>query len=141
MKDGKLIVLCVDDEQDVLDGLRMIVEATDFAVMHGARSGDAALDLFAEVEPDFVLIDLMMESIDAGVDAARKMHFRRPKVPIYMLTSVGDVMNETVDATGVGLAGVFQKPVDPPSLVRCMERRKEQIESAPFPEYDPSSPW
>ena len=80
MRDGKQVVLCVDDEQDILDGLRMVLEAEGYLV-ETASNGKEGLRVFSEVAPDLVLVDMMMETYDAGLNLARlhaEFHVRRP---------------------------------------------------------------
>ncbi len=40
--------------------------------------------------------------------------------PIYMLSSVGDSLNISTDYTALGLAGVFQKPIDNARLLSIL---------------------
>ena len=131
MQDGKIVILCIDDEQDVLDGLEMMVEGIDDAVFYGALDGAAGVEKFDEVKADVVMIDLMMERIDAGVGAAKKIHRRAPRVPIYMLTSVGEQMAENLNPAEIGLAGVYQKPLEPEHLMQVVRHRREQMATEP----------
>ena len=127
MQDGKFVVLCIDDDADVRDSLKLVIESTGYAVAEQAESGAQGVEKFADVEPDMVLCDLMMESVDAGLDAATKIRQRDAEVPIYMLTSVGDQLAETVDTASARINGVFQKPIEPEKLLECMERRLGEI--------------
>ena len=119
MKDGKSEVLCIDDDQDVLDGLRMIIESSGY-IMHEATSAAEGLQRYDEIGPDFVL---MMESVDAGVDLARRLKSRGDSVPLYMLSTVGNDMLEQTLPGDVGLDGVLQKPIEPQRLLSLLQRR------------------
>ncbi|MBN1670645.1 MAG: response regulator [Kiritimatiellae bacterium] len=122
MREGKHVVLCIDDDQDFLDSLRLILEAHDFVVIE-ADSAEAGLKAYKTENPDVVLCDLMMEEIDAGDNFARDMKALGNKVPVFMLSSVGDAMNRSTDYTQLGLAGMLQKPIDPDRLVRTIRSK------------------
>jgi two-component system chemotaxis response regulator CheY len=58
-----------------------------------------------------------MEEIDAGTRALKEMQAIDGKVPICLLSSTGDYLQGATDTSELGLAGVFQKPVDPKILL------------------------
>jgi DNA-binding response OmpR family regulator len=62
----------------------------------------------------------MMEEVDAGTSLITDLRARGCDVPIYMLSSVGDDLAISVDYSALGLAGVFQKPIDGKSLVTIL---------------------
>lgn len=121
MSEGPFVVLCVDDEQDVRDGLRMVLETAGY-VFEEAATGEEGLDKCEEVKPDFVLADMMMESIDAGLNMAKAIR-GKTDVPIYLLSSMGDGLNEQVNPAEFGLDGALQKPVDPVVLLGILKQR------------------
>ena len=116
MKDGKYVILCIDDDDDVLLSLRMVLEKNDYAVVT-ARSGEDGLGVYKDESPDFIIVDLMMESIDAGKNFAKELRLLNNSAPVYMLSSAGDSLVQNVDFAGLGLQGVFQKPIDTKNLL------------------------
>ncbi|MFW6155590.1 MAG: response regulator transcription factor [Planctomycetota bacterium] len=122
MQDGKHVILCCDDDQDVLDSMRMILEANGY-VMVGARSAEEGLKAYKTSEPDLIIIDLMMEEVDAGTALVRELKALGNTAPIYMLSSVGDEMNAEASYTDLGLAGVFQKPLDTQALLNVLKTK------------------
>ncbi len=121
MNEGPFVVLCVDDEADVRDGLRMILETAGY-VVEEAASGDEGLEKCEEVKPDFVLADMMMESIDAGLNMAKAIK-EKTGVPVYLLSSMGDSLSEQIDPSSYGLDGALQKPVEPEVLLGILKQR------------------
>ena len=121
MSEGPFVVLCVDDEPDVRDGLRMILETAGY-VVEEAASGDEGLEKCEEVKPDFVLADMMMESIDAGLNMAKAIK-EKAGVPVYLLSSMGDRLSEQIDPSSYGLDGALQKPVEPEVLLGILKQR------------------
>ncbi len=111
MKDDKFVILCVDDDLDVREGLRIFLEASDY-VFVGAASAEEGLKTYKACAPDVVIVDLMMEEIDSGTKLVRELKAEGNTAPVFMLSAVGDSMHYNIDTTALGLAGVFQKPID-----------------------------
>lgn len=122
MRDGKYVILCVDDDPDVLEYLRVVLEANGYAV-ETAGSAEQGLRLYREVKPDALILDLMMEEIDAGTSMVTELQAMGNKAPIYMLSSTGDNLSRAIDTTSLGLAGVFQKPLDSDVLLSLLRSK------------------
>lgn len=122
MRDNKFVILCVDDDQDMMDGLRMVIEAHGY-IMEGALTAEEGLKKYKTVQPDFCIIDLMMEEVDAGTNLAKELKALGNKVPVYMLSSVGDQLNLQTDYSALGLTGVFQKPLIADVLLRTLKAK------------------
>jgi DNA-binding response OmpR family regulator len=122
MKDGKRLVLYVDDDNDALFAIRTVVEAQGYA-MAGASSAEEGLRIYKALNPDFVIVDLMMEEVDSGASFARELKALGNKAPVYMLSSVGDDLSATTDPVALGLDGVFQKPLDAATLLSVLKTR------------------
>jgi len=122
MKDGKFVILCIDDDKDYLYSLRMILEANDY-VMEEALSAEEGLRVYKDTDPDFIMVDLMMESIEAGNIFVKELRLLNNNAPVYMLSSVGDALASNIDVTELGLQGVFQKPIEPNTLLKTLEAK------------------
>ena len=122
MRDGKYVILCIDDDPDVLNVLRLTIEANGYA-MEEAYSAEEGLKKYKQVRPDFVIVDLMMESIDAGRAFAKELIVLDNNAPLYMLSSVGNAMSQIIDAQSLGLDGILQKPIDPNCLLTLLREK------------------
>jgi len=122
MRDGKYVILYVDDDQDMLDSLRMVLEANGY-VMEEALSAEDGLHRFKAVSPDFVIVDLMMEEVDAGAQLAKDLKALQNRKPVYMLSSMGDQLDQTIDSVALGLTGVFQKPISFDTLLATLKQK------------------
>jgi len=119
MKSGKHVILCIDDDATFRGLLRRILEGEGYAVAEAATAEDG-LKQYRQVQPDLVIVDLMMEEIDSGVSFVKEIKALGAKIPIYMLSGVGDTLNINVDYSKLGLTGVLQKPVEPRTLLATM---------------------
>ncbi len=122
MKDGKYVVLCVDDDVDLLDSMRIILEDADF-VVETAPTAMAGFSAYQDTQPDLMIVDLMMEEVDAGTSLVKDIRARSGKLPIFMLSSVGDSLHRNVSYADLGLSGLLQKPVDPRALVQALRAK------------------
>ncbi len=122
MRNGKPLILYVDDDQDFLDSMRAILEANGYA-MEEAISAEVALRKFKAERPDLIIIDLMMEEVDSGISLVKELRLLQNTAPIYMLSSAGDQLNLATDYSELGLAGVFQKPVQPKLLLKTLKEK------------------
>lgn len=122
MTENKTVILAIDDDQDVLDMVRAILEANGYDMIE-ATSGKQGLEVYKENKPDFVIVDLMMETIDAGMNFAKAIKELGDTPPIYMLTNVGDDMAKNIDYSELGVSGVLQKPINKDSILKIIEAR------------------
>lgn len=122
MREGKFVVLAIDDDDDVLYALRIVLEKNGY-IMNEARSAEKGIREFKRERPDFVIVDLMMESIDAGKNLVKELKLLDNSAPVYMLSSVGNELASNVDVRELGLQGVFQKPIDTEVLLNTLRQK------------------
>lgn len=122
MQDGKHVILCIDDDDDVLFFLKTVLEAKGYKILT-AGTAEEGLRLFKSTTPDFLFVDLMMEEVDAGTRLVKELKLLGNTAPIFMLSSVGDNLSMTTDYTSLGLSGVLQKPVDEEQLLAILEAK------------------
>ena len=122
MKDEKYVVMVVDDDIDVLETTRIILEGNGY-IAETAATAEEGLKMFDTVKPDFMIIDLMMESIDAGTNLAKELNERDSSVPRYILSSVGDELAKNIDLASLNVDGVIQKPVQEATLLSILKAR------------------
>jgi two-component system, OmpR family, response regulator RegX3 len=109
-------VLVVEDEDSFVDALSVGLQREGFRVQV-ARDGAEALELFDLVEPDLVLLDLMLPRI-SGVDVCRQLR-ARSSVPIIMVTAKSSEI-DTVVGLEVGADDYVSKPYRLRELVARM---------------------
>jgi DNA-binding response OmpR family regulator len=122
MRNGRYVILCIDDDQDFLDCIRLILEANGY-LMEEALSAEAGLRKYKGVAPDLVIVDLMMEEIDSGTSFVKELRLLGNTAPIYMLSSTGDQLFMATDYTELGLDGIFQKPIQPDILLSTLREK------------------
>ena len=122
MQDGKHVILCVDDDADVRTYMEAILPAAGYVCVT-ACSAEEGLKASRECEPDLIIVDLMMEEVDAGTNFVKEVRAGGHKTPVYMLSSVGDNLSMVTDYSSLGLDGVFQKPLQKDRLLAVIKTK------------------
>ncbi len=97
-------VMLVDDHAMVRRGLAAFLKVFDDLQLAGeAESGEAAIQLCAEVVPDVILMDMVMPDMD-GAAATRIIRKQFPQVQVIALTSYkeGDLVKNALEAGAIG---------------------------------------
>jgi len=113
-------VVIADDQAVVRGGLRMILESEEeIEVVGEAADGRQALDLARELDPDVLLMDIQMPTMD-GIEATRRLITAQGRARVLVLTTY-DLDENVYDALEAGAAGDPQ--ARRPRPVECRDRR------------------
>jgi DNA-binding NarL/FixJ family response regulator len=112
-------VLLVDDHAVVREGLRAFLELqAGIEVVGEAGDGEQALTEAHRLQPDVILMDLVMPKLD-GVGAMRELRHRMPGTKVIVLTSFSDD-DRLLPAIAAGAAGYLLKDAEPRELARAV---------------------
>jgi DNA-binding NarL/FixJ family response regulator len=112
-------VLIADDHAVVRQGLRTFLELhDDIDVVGEAEDGEQALAAVAALEPDVVLMDLVMPRL-GGVGAIERLREGGSPARVIVLTSFLDE-DKVLPAVRAGAAGYLLKDAEPAELVRAI---------------------
>ena len=117
-------VLVVDDHAVVRQGLRTFLELQDdpsalpIEVVGEATNGVEAVDLARQLQPDVVLLDLVMPDMD-GVQATPRIVESSPHSQVIILTSFGEE-DKVFPAIRAGAQGYLLKDIAPDDLVQAV---------------------
>ena len=111
----KIRVLIADDHAVVRQGLRAFLEAqSDIEVVGEANDGSDAVRLASELQPDVVVMDVVMPQVD-GIEAIRRIRSAGVPAKVIVLTSFADDQ-KVFAAVRAGAAGYLLKDVRPDEL-------------------------
>lgn len=122
MKDGKQVILAIDDNVDFLSAVRVLLESSGY-LMITANTAEEGLKRYKEQKPDLIIVDLMMEEVDAGANFVKELKLMDSQVPVFLLSGAGDGMSATTDYAKMGFSGVFQKPLDADRLLALIKSK------------------
>jgi DNA-binding response OmpR family regulator len=123
-------VLLVEDDPTVADVVVQYLSTSGFQVTHVA-DGVAAVSAARAVEPDILVLDLMLPGID-GLEVCRQVRAERD-VPIVMLTALG-AESDRVLGLEVGADDYITKPFSPRELVLRVQSVLRRSGSSPSPD-------
>ncbi len=120
-QEQKIRVVIVDDHTIVRKGIgALLAEQTNIQVVGEAGNGVDAVNLSLELEPDIILMDLLMPKMD-GIEATRLVTMKKPQIRVLVLTSfAGD--DKIYPAIKAGAVGYLLKDSDPSELIRSINR-------------------
>ena len=117
----KIRVLLVDDHPVVRRGMAaMLGTETDIEVVGECSNGQEAVDRYPALQPDVVLMDLVMPVMD-GVEAIRRLLAMDSRARILVLTSFTSD-DKVFAAINAGAAGYLLKDSDPEDLIRAIHQ-------------------
>jgi CheY-like chemotaxis protein len=111
-------ILIIDDEDDIREVAALSLEATAGWQIFTANSGATGIELAAAEQPDAILMDVMMPSVD-GPTTFRIMQ-QNPivaHIPVLLLTAKVQGVDQRRFA-GLGVNGILFKPFDPLTLAQ-----------------------
>jgi two-component system, OmpR family, response regulator RegX3 len=126
--DGKLgRILIVEDEESLADSILYNLEREGFAV-HVAGDGRVALERFLDVEPDLVILDLMLPQV-TGLDVCRAIR-QHSAVPVIMVTAK-DSEADKVTGLEIGADDYVTKPFSMRELISRVRANLRRVRMAP----------
>jgi NarL family two-component system response regulator LiaR len=129
MSDKQAIrVLVVDDHAIIRKGIKAVLELVpDIELAGEAENGMQAVELEKELQPDVILMDLMMPEMD-GIAAIKEIKKQRPKARILVLTNfAGEEM--IFPAIKSGAVGYHLKDSSPETLIDAIRQVNQGVAS------------
>jgi NarL family two-component system response regulator LiaR len=114
-------IFIADDHPIVRRGIKNLLETeTDFQLVGEAASGSEAIDAIKELQPDIVLMDLVMPGMD-GIEATRQIKASQNNIQILVLTSF-TTDDKVFPAIKAGALGYLIKDTAPDDLLRAIRQ-------------------
>jgi diguanylate cyclase (GGDEF)-like protein len=120
-------VLVVDDDRNLRKIIQTNLELAGYDVT-SASTGDEAMNILDGMQPDLVVLDVMMPLMD-GYEVARRIrrHPSNTHVPIIMLTAKGEV-DDKLTGFDAGVDDYMTKPFGPQELLARVKAKIRRVE-------------
>ena len=118
-KEKKRKVLIVDDNRDLCEMLKDVLEMENFKVDF-ALNGAQAVQLMRAMKFDVVLLDIKMPGMD-GIQTYEKLKALAPNVPVIMITAYA-VEELIKEAMNLGAFAALKKPFDFEELLETIDK-------------------
>lgn len=128
MSETKPLILVVDDEPDIRELIKDILEDEGYPV-EIAANGEQARNVFDALNPSLTLLDIWMPDID-GISLLKELKQHDAQATIVMMSGHGTI-ETAVEATRLGASDFIEKPLSIAKLLRgielALEHRAKQI--------------
>ena len=121
-------ILLVDDEDLLREGIKEILELSDYQVIE-ARDGEEALQKFAVNNVDLVISDIIMPNMD-GVDFVSRLRESFPAVPILTISGGSRVVSARFGLDSALLSGANDSLTKPFNAKQLLEKVQKLLEIA-----------
>jgi two-component system response regulator VicR len=115
-------VLCIEDDQEMIDLIKLILERKGFQFV-GAVGGREGLEAIAREKPDLVLLDIMMPDMD-GWDVYRQMKASEEfkDLPVIVVTAKAQSIDKVLGLHIAKVDDYVTKPFGPKELLRSIDK-------------------
>jgi len=122
MADEPKKVVCIEDEVEMIELVKLILGRNKFEVT-GAVGGHEGLEKIAEIQPDLVLLDLMMPEMD-GWEVYQKMKASEEMrdIPVIVVTAKAQSIDRVLGLHIARVDDYITKPFGPQELLDSVER-------------------
>lgn len=116
------VILCIEDEPEMIDLIRLILERRDYKVL-GAIGGEEGVKALEGQVPDLILLDLMMPDMD-GWEVFRQIRAnpRLQHVPVVVVTAKAQSIDKVLGLHIAKVDDYITKPFGPQELIEAVER-------------------
>jgi DNA-binding response OmpR family regulator len=115
-------IICVEDEPEMIDLMRLILGRRGFEVL-GANGGVEGLKMIHEYKPDLVLLDLMMPDMDGWeVYQQLKADKSTRDIPVIVVTAKAQSIDKVLGLHIAKVDDYIAKPFSPQELLTSVEK-------------------
>ena len=115
-------ILCIEDEPEMIDLIRLILERRGFNVQ-GAAGGMEGIKKVRELHPDLVLLDLMMPDMDGWeVYQQMKADESTRNIPVIVVTAKAQSIDKVLGLHIAKVDDYIAKPFSPQELLASVEK-------------------
>ena len=121
----------VDDDPDIRDTVKRILSANGYIVDSYQTMGDFLESLReSETPPDLAILDVMVETMDAGLEAFVEIRKRLPQLHMIFMTSLGEEIRPYFTGVSDEWILIVEKPVEPASFLSIIRSRLDNADNA-----------
>jgi DNA-binding NtrC family response regulator len=122
-------ILVVDDDPDIQESCRIVLESAGYQVASALSAEEAQAAMRSSV-PDLIVLDIMMETADAGFLFAGWLGQHHPGLPVIMVSGVADAAEQLFDTSTLPVSELVNKPIAPAALLSTVARLIQRAEAS-----------
>jgi two-component system response regulator VicR len=122
MEEEKKVVVCIEDEREMIDLVKLILGRKGFDLV-GAVGGREGLETVRRLEPDLILLDLMMPDMDGWeVYQQIKADDRLKDTPVIVVTAKAQSIDKVLGLHIAKVDDYVTKPFSPQELLQSVNK-------------------
>jgi two-component system response regulator VicR len=127
---NKKLILCIEDEQEMIDLIRLILSRHGFDV-RGATGGKEGLEVIRKEHPDLILLDLMMPDMD-GWEVYQQMKADEAikSIPVIVVTAKAQSIDKVLGLHIAKVDDYISKPFSPQELLSSIDNVLDKKKNA-----------
>ena len=110
-------ILIVEDDEDLLNGLHMILTKEGYRVLRTGQ-GEKGLDIAVQEKPNLIILDTVLPGI-SGSDVCRELREKGIRVPIVMMSTSAESLDRETGSSPEA-DGYIAKPFGSRELLKCV---------------------
>lgn len=119
----------IDDDPDIRDTVRRILTASGYSVDSYETMNDFTASLRACLSPpDLAILDVMVETMDAGLETYVDIRRHFPRLDMIFMTSLGEEIRPYFSGISDEWILIVEKPVEPDSFLSMVRSRLDHSE-------------
>lgn len=124
----KIRIVCIEDDQDMIDLIRLIVTRRGYELVGWATGGREGIEIIRREKPDLVLLDLMMPDIDGWeVYQQMKVDPELRHIPVIVVTARAHNVDRVLGLHVARVDDYLTKPFGPSDLIASIERVMRRV--------------
>lgn len=123
-------ILIIDDDEDFINAVKILLESEHYKVS-SVNNTNGVLDLIKKQTPDLIILDVMMDTLDEGIQFSYKLRSdkKAKNIPILMSTAVAQSAGfklspdkDNVDGNWIPVDGFLEKPIKSKEFLQTVKK-------------------
>lgn len=114
-------ILIVDDDQDFIDAYTVVLTKENYIVESALSSAEGLIQT-KKLNPNLIILDIMMENPDSGFEFAQQLRDDNLNIPIILSSSIASASQSLFDTNSLNVKTILQKPVNFERLIVAIKK-------------------
>lgn len=114
-------ILVIDDDPDIAEYCSTVLGNHGYQV-RSAISAEEGEEALQSRRPDLVILDIMMESPESGLQLAETIARDFAGLPVILFSSIANASMQAFDTSALPVSAIVEKPIEPKELLAIVQK-------------------
>lgn len=114
-------ILVIDDDPDIAEYCSTVLGNHGYQV-RSAISAEEGEEALQSQRPDLVILDIMMESPESGLQLAETIARDFAGLPVILFSSIANASMQAFDTSALPVSAIVEKPIEPKELLAIVQK-------------------